>query len=583
MADATVIKLRKARAAKEPQYRSIGAWSPARVETAKKLADLGNFEYAAELAEKIFGDDRALSPLQALAGIAGLDVTFETEATKAGEEDPQVEALERDWWHLLTEETQGEILRWASVLGFCWVQIKGWELDEESGRLLPKLDVWHQKNFRWDDRQRTWKVKRESGHWDDIEAGNGQWLLFTPYGRKRPHAKAPWYSLGMLWLGTQYAKLGLFEFNDTHAQPLRIAHQQPTSGDGLGSLPSDEDVQELTDRIAAIVRGGTLALPLGYKLDLLQASGNADSFFRLIDDVWPKAVSIALTGNNLTTQIDGGSFAASQTAAGVSLDRRRTFARCLETTAREQLLVWWSEFNFGNRLAPWPHYQVAPPPNLQEEAARLSSLGAAVQALTSANVPLSPEELKRLGVPVDLDKAAEERQAQLFQYHLLYGIVTVNEARKQLGLDPVPGGDTPPANPYGGGDGGGGAGDGGARAMLATRLRAATTKAESLDVIRDHIQQTRATKADDEADDFDDELIDRATKAAGEAVGLEDIMAIIESVDEDDPEPQARLELIRREVLHRYASLDPAAFADAVERTEMLASMNGRYAALRGL
>jgi hypothetical protein len=552
---ATVTKLarrsKKTKTQSEPQYRTVGAWTPSKVESAKRLADHGNLEYAADLAEKIFGDDRALSPLQALAGIAGLEVTFESEATKAGKEDPQVEALERDWWHLLPEDTQGEILRWSSVLGYCWAQIKEWVLDDESGRLLPVLDVWHQKNFRWDDLRRTWKAKTAGGNWADIQSGDGEWILFTPYGKKRPWSKAPWYSLGMLWLGTQYAKLGLFEFNDNSAQPLRVASQRPTSADGLVSLPEPGDVDDLTTKIASLVRGGSIALPNGYELQLLSAAGDGASFFRLIDEVWPKSVSISLTGNNLTTQIDGGSFAASETAVGVKQDCKRTFARCLETTAREQLLVWWSEFNFGNRLAPWPHYGIEPPKDRKMLA---EGLLIGLQAVAEA---------KAMGLKLSKDRMAE-----------LLG----DGIEEDPDFEPPPPPQAPPPTPPPGNEDG----DNESQPDDDEEQDDEPRAMAQLDLTREVIQETRATKADDEADKFDDQLIARATKAARQAVGVEDILEIIAAVDADDPNPEERLERVRREVLHRFSNLDPAAFVDAVERSEILASLNGRYAAIRG-
>lgn len=537
--------------AEEPVVRSFISWTPPRIESAKRLASGGNLEWAADLAAIIFGDDRAIGPLQAIAGIGSLPVTFETDFVKdAKEVDPKVEALERDWWRMLPEETQGEILRWGSILGSCWAQILDWVEDEATGRVLPVLSVWHQRNFSYDGNEKTWKVKTVANPAGvPIKSGDGEWMHFTPYGVNRPWEKAPWFALAMLWLGTQYAKYDLFDFNDSNGQPIKAAYQTSTgSGGGSGttgpayarSIATQKECDELSAKLKSLVRGGAIALPAGFKLELLSATGNGESFFRLIDDVWPKAVSIALTGNNLSTQIDGGSYAASQTAEGVSIDRKRTFARCLETTSHRDLLPWWGEYNWGDRNVPWPKYGVEPPKDRKAIADTLLTGAKAIQTLRDAGFELTEEEVEEV----------------------------LGRKVRRVGTT----GETDPT---------------GIAARLGRGGRITNlARASALTRIRDEGSRIRAAKADDDAIAYNDAIVEAAVQASREILSVDvgELIGLIDQVPDDADDPAETLASLRRMVLHHYSMrMSPIALMELVERAEVLMSLNGRHSILQGL
>jgi hypothetical protein len=153
-------------AVEEPRHVAIAGWTVARIEQAKRRADVGDLALAADLWSRVLGDERALGPLQAVAGISALELTFESATDKKrGDDsaDPLVQALAEDWYRFLPEETQGEILRWACGLGGALVHVKDWVNEESgSGRLLSVLDVWHPRALWWDDENRTFRVRTRS-------------------------------------------------------------------------------------------------------------------------------------------------------------------------------------------------------------------------------------------------------------------------------------------------------------------------------------------------------------------------------------------------------------------------------------
>lgn len=505
----------------EPRVLAVSGWTVPRIEQAKRLADGGDLSLAADLCERIFGDERALGPLQALAGISGVPVTFETALPDTDSaDDPLVAALSQDWWGIYPEALQGEILRWSSLLGVALVHTESWDTDQESGRLLPRLSTWHARALRWDGEASAWRVRtKEHGDGVAIEPGDSEWLLFMPYGSKRPWTKAPWYGLGLLWFAAQCAKIDWAGWNDDHAQPVRAAQNEKAETHGV---LDEEGRRDLVTKIASLARGGSIVLPDGYTLKLVEAeSKNWESFVKLCDEVWPKAVAIALTGNNLSTQIEGGSFAAARTAENVTYDRKRTLARCFETTARRECLVWWAEFNFASGAPPWPKFQIDPPRDLTAAAARFQSSANGLATLRNAGYEVEDGEEDKL----------EE----------LLGIRVRRIAAR------------PPAAS--------GGAAGGAPKPKAAHHHA--TRAAVDDSPRGLVDGQRVADA----------IVEQATAAAADALrpDLELLLKLIKEATDGRE--------LREQLLAAYGDMDPAGWAEINHRVEVFAAMLGRFSA----
>ena len=97
-------------------------------------------------------------------------------------------------------------------------------------------------------------------------------------------------------------------------------------------------------------------------MELLEAEAKTWEMFPKQIETANAELSILLVGQNLTSEVQGGSFAAAKIHQNVRDDLVRFDAEALATTLREQVLSWWAEFNFGDaRLAPWPNWDTKPP------------------------------------------------------------------------------------------------------------------------------------------------------------------------------------------------------------------------------
>lgn len=391
----------------EPEHRVLQGWTPLRLDLARTYSDLGDLTYAADLCHRVMGDDRVIGPLQALCGIADLPVVFKS--VDDTESDPIVEAFEADFWEVMDDDLVSEAIRWMSLLGVALLHVTEWR-ENEFGRVVPVLEVWNPRNLKWDAKLRTWQARvNDAAQLRDITPGDGEWILLTPYGRKHPWSKAPWYALGVLWLAAQYAKINWQDWNDNHAKPFRVAEQKENTS---GAVPDEPAAAALAKKIASLVRGGSMVMPEGMTLKLLDSIGKGwESFRTVLADVWPAAASIALTGNNLATEVKGGSYAAAGVHYRVSYDRIRTLAATLSTTLRKQLWFWWTEFNFGDgRRTPFADYDCKPPPDPDAEASRFSTASQALKSLLDGGVPPEAIDLQQLRERYQLPIADELEQ-----------------------------------------------------------------------------------------------------------------------------------------------------------------------------
>ena len=545
----------------EPPIRVTAGWTPARVDLAQRRADTGSLELAADLWERVMGDPRVIGPLEALVSIVSLDLKFESALDlKEGQTDPAVEALESDWWKIWdADEILGEAIRWMVGLGVALLHRSEWRRDERTGRLLPVWEVWHPRCLKYDSDRNQWQVRTaQSGStYIDLDLESGEWLLLTPYGKKRPWARAPWFGLGMLWLLARYSTLDWADYNDLHGKPIKAAENTKPETHGL---LDEAGQQRLANQIDSLARGGTIVLPDGYTLLLKEAAARGwESFLKVVDEVWPKSASITLTGNNLTTQVDGGSFAAATVHASVKSERIGTVASTLSSGTRRALHDW-TRFNFGHDDTPWPKWDTTPPADEKAEADRLVALGTAVQQFQLAGVPLDMVALaQRLGIPVDLKKLEETPPAQLFQYHFTFGIITINEARERLGLPPIKDGDKPPTpmNVPGG--------------FVDPEAMARYARLEQ-------VRQTFLAKAADVSDaDWAEAFADAALATGGEP--LEEDMSEVLRIAESARSPEE----LQTKLAEFYADADPAEFMSRMERALIYSAMAGRLAAVKEL
>lgn len=406
--------------AREPRTPATIGWSPERIRSAETRANSGYFETAADLCECIMSDDRASSALDRLCSYVSLPLHFEIEGLTPEESkaDGVVQALDVDWFRTLSESLQGDIVRWLSLLGHCVLHVVSWDVRADTGRATPVVECWHQRNFRFDTQNGRWlaRVSTFGTSYDEvpIELGTGQWVLLTRYGDNwRSCMKAPWRGVSRFWLLKQFAAVDWAASSERHGQGQTYVDKQ---GDG-GSKLNQPQRDALAGQIADLGRNGVIVLPDGFKASLVTDGANTYQTFLQQITVANSAIAIGLLGTNLTSDVQGGSFAAASVHESVDAQKAAGLLAGISTGLQQQLWTPWAAMNFGDgTTAPYAQWNTEPPPDRESETKVLEQGARGLQLAVSAGLPVSKSwAAEWLGVklaetPDDAMEAAQQNQ-----------------------------------------------------------------------------------------------------------------------------------------------------------------------------
>lgn len=380
---------------REPSPRLLATWSPARVRAAMTQLQRGDFASAGALADALIADDRVQAALGTrINGVLSLPLAFE-----AADDTPRAQAaaevLELDWWEIADEATLAEWMQYGLLLGASLAELV-W--DTSGARSLPRLQVWHPSNVRRKDDR--WQVRQADERWTTITPGDGKWALLTPFGPRRTWPRALIRALAIPWLSKQFAVTDWNQYSEVHGSGTRIGRSPAAA--------TAEERQRFRDDLANLGSDAAIVVPDGWNVELLEAKvGSGEVFDKLIS--WAdKAISISILGQNLTTDVEGGSLAAAEVHERVRYDLVQADTEVLATALHDEVVAWWAEFNLGSReLAPWPDWDAAPPSDELAVAGALSARADALLTLSTAQA--------QTGLPIDWAALAAQLRIPLIE------------------------------------------------------------------------------------------------------------------------------------------------------------------------
>jgi len=277
------------------------------------------------------------------------------------------------------------------------------------GRIVPELEFWHPRGLRYETPRKQWiaRVETPDSHIAvdrDIDFSSGEHVLLAPFGGAGDVSRGLWIALAYLWLLKQHAIRDWANLGAQLGYPVKVAEfafgQQGTQAKEVAG--ADKKREELVKEIFALGRKGVIALPPGFTMKLLSVPATSAGMFKDQIEAVNTAIAILVLGQNLTTEIKGGSLAAAQIANTIRADIRRFDAGAESRFLRENVLSWWARLNFGaEEAAPWPVRNTEPPEDLTSAATTLNVLSQAVERLERNGWLLSKQDTgERFRIPL---------------------------------------------------------------------------------------------------------------------------------------------------------------------------------------
>lgn len=375
-----------AEAVTAPSVRIFTDWTPAKLRAAERLAEHGDLSQAVSVCEWLLTDDRIASALSArVDALMGLDPTFEPGLGRRSKQAQRAMEAEEDWWESYPESELAQILTWGILLGLAPARHRWIESEEHGGRVLPMPAFWHPQTMRLDLPTRQWSTRDYMHQSIPVVAGDGTWILHTPYGADRPWSMGLWRSL------SRWALLKQLAVGDWARHSEKGSLLVATSPEGATPKQRRELAADLQNSGADTI----VALAKGFDLKLLEVAANTKQIYQSQIEMADLAIAIRVRGGNLSTNVESGSLAAAKSQADTGDNAKlRADAQALSTTLHEQSLPWWAEFNFGDRkLAPWPVWPTEPDEDKSERATMINVLGDGLTKLSGLGYEVDDKAL----------------------------------------------------------------------------------------------------------------------------------------------------------------------------------------------
>lgn len=372
------------------QTQNESHWPLASILTALADHEEGTFQESAKLAAAFGRDDRIgacrRTRIQALVGKNG--ATFDVVASDDGDKRRSSSICDRAkkvYFRCFNEVVLTRILGDYIDLGVSISRIHWTRVGEE---WLPHLEPWDMRWVRWDHFRKCFIADTEQGQ-VEVHQNTGEWLIVGGdwmNGGVRA-LSMPFFFRSMTW--KDWAR-----YCEKHGVPILAIEEPPVEANTNQKAAKDS----FFARLKQLGREGILRLPknkdgkTGFDAKIIEPSTlswpSFEAFLKRLD----VCIAIFLLGQNLSTEVQGGSLAAAVSQNRVRLDYLSADAEALSTAFRAQVLMFWGRFNiegWNDDLAPWPKWDTTEP----EDQKSRSTVG--------VNVATTLEKLKKNNAPID--------------------------------------------------------------------------------------------------------------------------------------------------------------------------------------
>jgi phage gp29-like protein len=373
-------------------------WSVVTALAAIDAHELGDFYASGCLAEAFERDDRIRgcmsTRVNAISAKNGLDFQI---TPPEGQSDKLAKAVGLWWFDALPDSTLTQLARDMLKIGVFIGRIHYLRLEREWRPV--RIERWRPENVRWNDERGCYTVRTFDDE-VDVRPDDPNWLIIEPGG------EASWMSgavraLGLAYLMRSFNWRDWARFNERHGLPI-IALTEPSNAE-------DKDRKAFYSGVQKMGSTGIIRLPqnvngTGFGMSMIEAQDRSWQTFQEFRKDLDISIAVTLLGQNLSTEVQGGSFAAANIHDRIRQDFLQADTEILATALRAQLICRWGRFNvagWDDSMAPWPTWDTSVPVDRQTESDTLTKISTAVATFQSTGMPVDYAEVfRRVGIPM---------------------------------------------------------------------------------------------------------------------------------------------------------------------------------------
>lgn len=402
----------------------IPCWSPLSVRQAIDRHDNGNFNSSGRLVDAMMRDARVMACVNTLTfGILGLPFEWKWQVddadggvvdTKEGqqyqptEEDLKYLAVTKKWWAKFMESSAPSLIMKNIInMGFC-IMSRNWEssyLDGYDKKIwIPNTHIFHPSNVWYNTGNFRFYVASYGEGTLCVDEEDERFQLVKHVDGERPWMQGAVRSVGFAWMDKWMSLADWRAYLGIHGNPIRMLTTNKEY-----STPPEFDIEQFIMNLAVANQyGQPIQLPEGHTLDLLQAnSANVGVFKDKLDDA-NKEIAIAYLGQNLTTDVSGGSYAAASVHSRVLQDYIEAYATTINRAVRKIIKDFYF-FNFPDNVrVPVPYFDPQLPVDQEVEQKAIGESIKSLESLSKTIDTLSQIEggkyLKELDIPALIKK-----------------------------------------------------------------------------------------------------------------------------------------------------------------------------------
>ena len=393
-------------------YRVVGSFRTTErkdeIDAKLRQHDMGVFNQSALLVDELLTDDRiqGVSDTRASAllscQIGVIPADDKRKSRKIAEEIVPANGHGGLWDDIAPPAMLREILKWGYHLGAHVSQIV-WQ--RTAKKWVPRLVPMHPQYLRWDTWKRTFVLQTEQGEVeiprvDENPYSDGKWFVWCPAGVEYGWRSGLIRTLADKYIMRQWNFRDWARYNERHGLALLVAKFPGGATEEEKNSFFDSIESMGSEAVVSAPQGDTKDQP-GFDIEIREAVARSWEAFREFKAELDKDIAISIAGQNLTTEVQGGSRAAAQVHDLVRLDKAIEDAS-LGPAISKQVLSWYCLYNYGDRdLAPTVRHEVEPPADERVEAESLLALGNALNALKAASARVDIDAiLEEHGVPL---------------------------------------------------------------------------------------------------------------------------------------------------------------------------------------